>query len=108
MKELHFSRMEQFLMQPEWSRTAVRKISNPFAQRTYGPPLSSSGLNPMDFGVWSILKQKVYVVSNSSIKVLKTKLTKSWAEINVELVHAICDQVTPCLCWNIRKERFIE
>ena len=61
-------------------------------------PPSSPDLNPMDFRIWSILEQKSCPVSHSSVEVLKQKLTKSWAEIDAETVHATCDQVIPHLC----------
>ena len=67
-------------------------------------PPSSPDLNPMDFGIWSILEQKSCTVSHSSVEVLKQKLTKSWAEIDTETVHATCD---PCLCQVIRERRMI-
>ena len=53
----------------------------------------SLDLNPMDFGIQSVLEQKFCAVSHSSVGVLKQKLTKSWAEIDAETVHATCDQV---------------
>ena len=55
----------------------------------------SIDLNPMGFGIWSILEQKSCAVSHSSVKVLKQKLTKSWAEIDTETVHATCDSSSP-------------
>ena len=58
---------------------------------------SSSDLNTIDFGIWSILERKCCAVSHSSVKVLKQKLTKPWAEINAETLCATCDQVIPCL-----------
>ena len=48
----------------------------------------SLDFNPMDFRIWSILEQKSYAVSHSSVEVLKQKQTKSWAEIDAETVHA--------------------
>ena len=72
-------------------------------------PPSSSNLNPMDFEIWSILEQKSCVVPHSSVKVLKQKLTKSWAEIAAETVCATCNQVIPHLCRVIKeKEGYIE
>ena len=51
----------------------------------------SLDLNPMDFGIWSILEQKSCTVPRSSVEILKQKLTISWAEIDIETVRATCD-----------------
>ena len=62
-----------------------------------------------EFSDMSILEQKSCAVSHSSVEVLKQNLTKSWAEIYAEIVHATCDQVIPCLCRVIKeKEGYIE
>ena len=67
------------------------------------PPFSLD-LNPMDFGIWSILEQNSCTVSHSSVEVLKQKLTKSWEEIEAETVRATCDQVIPHLCRVIKEK----
>ena len=72
-------------------------------------PPSSPDLNPMDFGIWSILEQKACKVSHSSVEVLKQKLTESWDEIDFETVRATCVQVSECLRRVIRaKGGYIE
>ena len=53
---------------------------------------SSPDLNPMDFGVWSILERKTCAVSHSNVEKLK-KLKESWAKIESETICATCDQV---------------
>ena len=67
-------------------------------------PPSSPVLNLMDFEMWSILEQKACAVSHSSINILKTKLTKSWAKIDVKTVHATCNQVFSCFHQIIREK----
>ena len=47
----------------------------------------------MDFGIWSILEQKVCTISHSNVEVLKQKLAKCCAEIDAETVRVTCDQV---------------
>ena len=64
----------------------------------------SPDLNPMDFGVWSILQQKSCAVSHSSVEALKQKLTKSWKEIDAKTVSVTCDQVIPRLCRVIKEK----
>ena len=61
------------------------------------PPLYPD-LNPMDFGVWSILEQKACTVLCQSIQALKQKFTESWEEIESETLCAMCKQIVPHLC----------
>ena len=60
-------------------------------------PPSSPDLNPMDFGIWSILEQKACTSSHMSVAALKKKLTKSWSEIDENTIRATCDQIIPRL-----------
>ena len=57
-------------------------------------PPSSPDLNPMDFGIWSILEQKVCTITHKSVDSLKRALVKSWDKICEETVHATCSQVS--------------
>ena len=60
-------------------------------------PPSSPDLNPMDFGIWSILERKPCAVSHLNVEKLKKKLKESWAKIESETIRATCDQVISCL-----------
>ena len=62
-----------------------------FWEKEVWPP-SSPDLNPMDFGIWSILEQKACSTSHPNIETLKQKLKASWEEIDPEVVHATCTQ----------------
>ena len=91
-------------MVQEWCEANFKS----FWSKEFLPP-SSPDLNPMDFGIWSILEQKACVVSHLSVKVLKAKLKKCWAEIEAETVRATCTQVIPRLRRVIKnKEEYIE
>ena len=90
------------LTQLNWSKLGVRVISSPFGWKELWPP-SSPDLNPMGFGIWSILEQKACTVSHPSVEVLKQKLTKSWDEVDAETVCATCAQVVPRLRHVIRE-----
>ena len=57
-------------------------------------PPSSPYLNPMDFGIWSILEQKACAITHKSVDLLKRALVKSWDEICEETVCATCSQVS--------------
>ena len=57
-------------------------------------PPSSPDLNPMDFGVWSLLEQKACTISHKSVDALKRKLVKCWDEIDPETIRATCSQVS--------------
>ena len=56
-------------------------------------PPSSPDLNPMDFGVWSLLEQKACVISHKNTDALKRALLKCWDEIDAETLRATCAQV---------------
>ena len=56
------------------------------------PP--SPNLNPMDFGIWSILEQKACTITHKSMDSLKHGLVKSWDKICEETVRATCSQVS--------------
>ena len=72
----------------DWCKDNFRS----FWSKELWPP-SSPDLNPMDFGIWSILEQKVCTISHSNVEVLKQKLAKCCAEIDAETVRVTCDQV---------------
>ena len=67
-----------------------------FWEKELWPP-SSPDLNPMDFGLWSILETKACRTSHPNLDSLKRKLTSAWDEIDPEVVHATCAQVLPRL-----------
>jgi len=56
-------------------------------------PPSSPDLNPMDFGVWSLLEQKACAISHKNTDALKQVLLKCWDEIDAETLRATCAQV---------------
>ena len=66
-------------------------------------PPSFPDLNPMDFGIWSILERKACAVSHSNVEKLKKKLKESWAKIESETIRGTCDQVIYRLCRVILK-----
>ena len=93
-----------------WSqvaRTVSPSISShdfkSFWSKELGPP-SSPNLNPMDFGISSILEQKTCSQLHSTVEALKLKLIKSWEEIDGETVRATCDQVIPRLRRVVRQK----
>ena len=63
-----------------------------FWSKEFWPP-SSPDLNPMDFGVWSMLDHKACATSHKNIDALKYSLKKSWNEISPETLHATCSQL---------------
>ena len=67
-----------------------------FWEKELWPP-SSPDLNPMDFGLWSILETKACRTSHPNLDSLKRKLTSAWDEIDPEVVRATCAQVLPRL-----------
>ena len=90
----HTARLAQDWCKDNFKLFWLKKLWSPY----------SPDLNPMGFGIWSILEQKFCTVSHSSVEVLKQKLTKFLAEIDAETVHATCDQVIPHLCQVIKEK----
>ena len=68
-------------------------------------PPSSTHLNFMDLGLCSIMEKKACRVSQTSVEVLKKKLTDSLYQIKSESVRASCAQVIQLLRCVIRKKR---
>ena len=54
-------------------------------------PPSSPDLNPLDYGLWSILKKDVYSVKIHSMAQLKQRIVKCWDEIPQETVNRTID-----------------
>ena len=54
-------------------------------------PPSSPDLNPLDYGLWSILKKDVYSVKIHSMDQLKQRILKCWDEIPQETVDRTID-----------------
>lgn len=52
-------------------------------------PPNSPDLNPMDYSVWSILKEKVSATRYATVDALKTALTHAWDEITVDMCATI-------------------
>ena len=69
-----------------------KEIFTVFWSKEFWPP-SSPDLNPMDFGVWSMLDHKACATSHKNIDALKYSLKKSWNEISPETLHTTCSQV---------------
>ncbi|HEX4849959.1 MAG TPA: helix-turn-helix domain-containing protein, partial [Puia sp.] len=55
-------------------------------------PSNSPDLNPLDYSIWSILKQKVCAKRHRSIDSLKATLEEAWNEISEETLCAVIDQ----------------
>ena len=70
-----------------WSKDNFKS----FWSKELWPPFSPD-LNPMDFGIWSILERKACAVSHSNVEKLKRKFKESWAKIESETIRATCDQ----------------
>lgn len=71
----------------EYLETAVPDFIEP----SYWPP-SSPDLNPLDYGIWSILKKNVYSVKIKSLAHLKKRIRKCWKELPQETVNRTIDR----------------
>ena len=54
-------------------------------------PLSSLGLNALDYSLWSILESDACSTFCQNIEALKKKLNKYWNKIPLDVVHAAMD-----------------
>ena len=72
-----------------------------FWSKKFWPP-SSPDLNPMDFGVWSMLEHKACATSHKNFDALKHSLEKSWNEISPKTLRTTCSQVIDRLRCMIR------
>ena len=57
----------------------------------YWPP-SSPDLNPLDYGIWSVLKNNVYSVKIQSMGHLKRRIRECWKEIPQETINKTIDR----------------
>lgn len=60
-----------------------------FWRKDMWPP-QSPDLNPLDYGVWSLLQQKVQSVSHPSLEALKASITKEWKKMEDDFVIRTC------------------
>ena len=50
----------------------------------------SPDLNPLDYGVWSLLQQKVQCVSPPSLEALKSQIKKEWKKMEDDFIIRTC------------------
>ena len=62
-----------------------------FIQPSYWPP-SSPDLNPLDYGIWSILKKDVYSVKIQNMAHLKRRIRKCWNDLPHETINRTIDR----------------
>ena len=69
----------------------LKKKVQPFVPPDFWP-LSSPDLIPIDYGIWSVLKQKVYRHHTDNMDELKQRIRSCWKEIDQELINSTIDQ----------------
>ena len=62
-----------------------------FIQPSFWPP-SSPDLNPLDYGIWSVLKENVYRVKITSMEQLKRRIVKCWDDLPQEMIDRTIDR----------------
>ena len=65
-----------------------RKIPSFISKKNW--PARSPDLNPLDYSIWSTLKNKVCSTPHPTVEALKAKLLKEWDAIPQETLHAAC------------------
>ena len=79
------------LTQQNPSLIILRRKSRNFSPPDYRPP-SSPDLNPLDYGLWSILKQKVYSQKIHDMEHLKRRIRACWKEIPQDSINKTIDR----------------
>ena len=67
-------------------------------------PPSSPDLNPLDYGIWSVLKQKVYRKKTNNVDELKERIQECWKEIDQDLIDKTIDR----FCMRVQKMLEVE
>ena len=60
-----------------------------FWRKDMWPP-QSPDLNPLDYGIWSLLQQKVQCVSHPSLEALKSHIKKEWKKMEDDFIIRTC------------------
>ena len=84
---------------PHYARIVRAWLNETFPERWIGRrgpiewPARSPDLTPADFFMWGFLKDKVYARNPRNIEELKTAITHSTREIDIELCQKVCRSV---------------
>ena len=65
-------------------------------------PLNSTDLNPVDYGIWSVIQQRVYETRVHDIDELRQRLLHVWHGLEQSLIDDAVDQWPTCLCACVR------
>ena len=66
-----------------------------FIEPNLWPP-NSPDLNPVDYGIWGVMQEKVYQSKISSVDELKNRIRQAWSELEQSIINAAVKK------WQIR------
>ena len=71
-------------------------------------PSNSPDLNPLDYSIWGILKDKACTTRHRSLEALKASLQRAWNDIDIDVLRATVDSFPKRLraCVRARGGRF--
>ena len=58
-----------------------------FIEPNLWPP-NSPDLNPVDYGIWGVMQEKVYQSKISSVDELKNGIKQAWSELEQSIINA--------------------
>src|SRR6218665_2554289 len=71
---------------------ATPSLSGAKGARLHSSNSVAAELNPVDYGIWSVLQEKVYQSRIHNLDGLKTHLIDEWARLDQSIVDAAIDQ----------------
>ena len=67
-------------------------------------PPNSPDLNPVDYSIWGILKERIYHSRIHDVKELKERLLREWRLLDHTVITAAiaqwCSRLNACVCMN--------
>jgi len=93
LPDIRYNTAEPYVFQQDGAPSHRAKVTVEFLQRNVPDfiepalwPANSPDLNPVDYAVWGALQQMVYRDSITSLKDLKEKIWRCWAELSQGLI----------------------
>ena len=62
-----------------------------FIQEEFWPP-NSPELNPLDYGIWDMMKNRVYATAPKTIGQLEQRIRQVWEELPQKFINSTIDR----------------
>lgn len=80
-----------------------RVLMSDFLQEEFWPP-NSPELNPLDYGIWDMMKDRVYATAPKTIGQLEQRIRQVWEELPKKFINSTIDRFRLRLAAVIRNE----